>query len=98
MKACQRSLKGLQTSYIDLYMIRWPSDRIPLSETMKAVERLYKEGKVRYIGVSNFSVSQIKEARFHLSTTDIIVNQLKYNLYNREIESRLMSYCFKKMV
>jgi len=95
LKACERSLKRLQTSYIDLYMIHWPSDRIPLSETMKAMERLYKEGKVRYIGVSNFSVSQIEEARSHLSTMDIVVNQVKYNLYDREIESRSMPYCFK---
>jgi len=95
LKACERSLRRLQTSYIDLYMIHWPSDTVPLSETMKAMERLYKEGKIRYIGVSNFSTSQIEEARYNLSTTDIVANQVKYNLYDREIESELMPYCFK---
>ena len=50
---------------------------------------------IRYVGVSNFSVSQVEEARSHLSTMGIVVNQVKYNLHDGEIESRLMPYCFK---
>lgn len=95
LKACERSLRRLQLSYVDLYMIHWPSSEVPLSETMKAMERLYREGKVRYLGVSNFSSSQIEEARSHLSTTDIVSNQVEYNLYKRKIESKLMPYCFE---
>lgn len=95
LKACERSLKRLQTSYIDLYMIHWPSSTIPLSETMKAMERLYKEGKIRYIGVSNFSVSQVEEARSYLSQTDIVANQVEYSLYERSIEEDLIPYCLK---
>lgn len=98
LKACERSLKRLQMSYVDLYMIHWPSDVIPLSETMKAMERLYKEGKARYIGVSNFSVSHLEEARSYLSTTDIVANQVEYNLYNRRVEMELMPYCFKNNI
>lgn len=98
LKACERSLRRLQLSYVDLYMIHWPSDKVPLSETMKAMEHLYKEGKVRYIGVSNFSAFQIEEARSYLSTTDIVSNQVEYNLYRREIESELMPYCFKNNI
>lgn len=93
LKACERSLKRLQTDYIDLYLIHWPSSVIPLSETMRAMERLYREGKIRYIGVSNFSVSELEEARSYLSTTDIVANQVEYSLHERGIEEDLMQYC-----
>ena len=95
LKACERSLKRLQTSYIDLYLIHWPSSTIPLSETMKALEKLYKDGKIRYIGVSNFSVSQVEEARSCLSQTDVVANQVEYSLYERSIEKDLIPYCLK---
>lgn len=95
LKACERSLRRLQLSYVDLYMIHWPSSEVPLSETMRAMEKLYREGKIRYIGVSNFSASELDEARSYLSTTDVVANQVEYNLYRRGIESELMPYCFK---
>jgi len=95
LKACERSLKRLQTSYIDLYLIHWPSSTIPLSETMKTLEKLHKDGKIRYIGVSNFSVSQVEEARSCLSQTDVVANQVEYSLYERSIEKDLIPYCLK---
>ncbi|MDW8074122.1 MAG: aldo/keto reductase, partial [Nitrososphaerota archaeon] len=95
LKACERSLRRLQLSYVDLYMIHWPSGEVPLSETMRAMERLYREGRIRYIGVSNFSASELDEARSYLSTTDVVANQVEYNLYRRGIESDLMPYSFK---
>jgi diketogulonate reductase-like aldo/keto reductase len=98
LKACERSLKRLQTSYIDLYYIHWPSDVIPLSESMRAMERLYKDGKIRYIGLSNFSPIQIEEARSYLSTTDVVAIQAEYSLYNRKIEADLIPYCFRNGV
>ena len=54
LKAAQRSLAKLQCSYIDLYQIHWPSPMVPMKETLKAMEKLVDEGKVRYIGVSTF--------------------------------------------
>ncbi|MEM1976954.1 MAG: aldo/keto reductase [Nitrososphaerota archaeon] len=95
LRACERSLKRLQTSHIDLYYIHWPSDVIPLSETMRAMERLYRDGKIRYIGVSNFSIAQVEEARSYLSTADVVAIQAEYSLYNRKIEGDLMQYCLK---
>ncbi len=92
LKACERSLRRLQTDYIDLYLIHWPSSRIPLSETMRALERLYDEGKIRYVGVSNFSASQVEEARSYLSHADVVANQVEYSLYERHIERDLMPY------
>ena len=95
LKACEKSLRRLQTSYIDIYYIHWPSDVIPLSESMRAMERLYKDGKIRYIGLSNFSPIQIEEARSYLSTTDVVAIQAEYSLYNRKIEADLIPYCFR---
>jgi diketogulonate reductase-like aldo/keto reductase len=62
LKAARRSIEKLQCSYVDLYQIHWPNSRVPIKETMRAMEKLVNEGKVRYIGVSNFSLSQTKEA------------------------------------
>lgn len=95
LKACERSLRRLQTSYIDLYLIHWPNPSIPLSETMRALERLHDEGKIRYIGVSNFSAELVEEARSHLSHADVVADQVEYSLYERSIERSLMPYCFK---
>jgi len=88
------AIRGFK-SHIDLYYIHWPSDVIPLSETMRAMERLYRDGKIRYIGVSNFSIAQVEEARSYLSTADVVAIQAEYSLYNRKIEGDLMQYCLK---
>ncbi len=96
LRACERSLKRLQTSYIDLYYIHWPNPSIPLSETMRALERLYDEGKIRYIGVSNFSASLVEEARSCLSHADVVADQVEYSLYERSIERDLMPYCLRE--
>jgi len=93
INACKNSLNRLNLKYVDLYIIHWPSNTIPLQETMKAMERLYKEGKIRYIGVSNFNVDQLEEARQCLSITDVVSNQVEYSLYKREIEKDLLPYC-----
>jgi diketogulonate reductase-like aldo/keto reductase len=96
LRACERSLKRLQTSYIDLYYIHWPNPSIPLRETMRALERLHDEGKIRYIGVSNFSASLVEEARSYLSHADIVADQVEYSLYERSIERDLMPYCLRE--
>ena len=96
LKAAKRSLKRLKTNYIDLYLIHWPNSRIPLSETMKAMEKLVSDGLVRYIGVSNFSVKLMEEARSYLSKEDIVVNQVKYNVYDRSVERDILPYCQKE--
>ncbi len=93
LRACEGSLKRLGVKYVDLYMIHWPNERIPLSETMRALERLYKEGKIRHIGVSNFGPRLIEEAQSHLSTTEIVANQVEYGLHDRSIESDTLPYC-----
>ena len=98
LKAAERSLKRLQTKYIDLYLIHWPNPAIPLSETMKAMEKLVELGKVRYIGVSNFDVQLMEEARSYLSKEDIVVNQVRYNLLDRTVEQDILPYCEREKI
>lgn len=93
LKSAEKSLRRLNVSYIDLYQIHWWSSRIPVKETMRAMERLIDEGKIRYVGVSNFSVEQTQEAREALSKTDLVSNQVLYSLLERGIEIDLLPYC-----
>ena len=93
INACQRSLKRLGTSYIDLYQVHWPNPRIQISETMAAMEDLVHEGKVRYIGVSNFDIQQTNEAREALRKSELASNQVEYSLRNPGVESDILPYC-----
>ena len=83
LKACERSLRRLKTPYLDLYQLHWPSRRVPIRETMKAMERLVDDGKVRGIGVSNFDVKQTAEAQESLSRHEIASNQIEYSVLRR---------------
>lgn len=98
LKAAKGSLKRLRTNYIDLYLIHWPNPMIPISETMKAMEKLVADGFVRFIGVSNFSVTEMEEARLALSKEDIVVNQVRYSIRDRSVEKEILPYCQKEKI
>lgn len=100
LKAAEHSLKRLGIKEIDIYQIHWPDpwEQIPLKHTMRAMEQLYKEGKIRAIGVSNFAVRDLEEARKYLSVTDIVSNQVRYNMLQREIEEEVLPYCKKENI
>ncbi len=93
LKAAERSLRRLGCSYIDLYQIHWPNPRVPIEETMRAMSRLVEEGKVRHVGVSNFSLEQLKKAQEALPNHEIVSNQVEYSLAVRRIERDLLPYC-----
>ena len=93
LQAADRSLKRLGTDYIDLYQLHWPNHTVPIQETMSAMERLVDAGKVRFIGVSNFSLRELKAAQRALSKYRIVSNQVRYNLRDRTIEVELLDYC-----
>lgn len=92
LKTAERSLKRLKTDYIDLYQIQWPNPQIPLSDTLEAMMKLLEQGKVRFIGVSNFTYVQLKEAR-KFSDDKIVSIQTEYNLLNRDVEKDILPYC-----
>jgi len=97
-RACEASLKRLGVSEIDLYQIHWPDpwDQNPLRRTMRALEKLHNEGKIRHIGVSNFAVRDLEEARAALSRTDIVEDQVYWSLLHRTLEEELVPYCIKE--
>ncbi len=95
LESCERSLKNLQTDYIDLYQIHWPSgsfgfNEVPIAETMQALNALRDQGKIRSIGVSNFSGAQLQEA---LQYGQIDSLQPPYSLFWRHLETDAMSFC-----
>jgi diketogulonate reductase-like aldo/keto reductase len=98
LDACKRSLKRLKTDWLDLYLLHWPSGRYPIKETMRAMEKLVDDGLIRFIGVSNFDLNELKGAEQALSGHRIACNQVPYNLDNRQIESDLLPYCTGRQI
>jgi aryl-alcohol dehydrogenase-like predicted oxidoreductase len=86
------SLRRLRTDYIDVYQVHWPDPLVPIEETAGAMQKLLDQGKIRAIGVSNFSVAQIERFR---RVAQLHVVQPPYNLFEREIEAELLPYCRK---
>jgi aryl-alcohol dehydrogenase-like predicted oxidoreductase len=89
------SLQKLGRSSVDQILVHAPDPRVPISETMGALEALWKEGKVGAIGVSNFSTEELAAARAALHETDVVVNQVVYNLFDREDGDGVLEYCRK---
>jgi len=92
-KSIDESLKRLQTDYIDLFLIHWPDKTRPFSVPMEVLEKAKKDGKIRYSGVSNFSVSMMEES---LQSSDIVTNQIGYHIFDRRPEKEVMPYIKKK--
>ena len=100
IERCHRSLENLNTHYIDLYQIHWPagswgSKVAPIRETMRAMNELLQQGKIRAIGVSNFSCSQLKEAA-QFARIDSL--QPPYSLFWRHVEKDAMPYCIENNI
>lgn len=93
IKAAECSLRQLRTDFLDLYQLHWRNYTVPIGETMSAMERLVETGKIRYIGVSNFSTRELRQAQAVLSKTRIVSNQVRYSLLDRLPEEGLMPYC-----
>ena len=97
-QAADRSLQALKTDYIDLYQLHWPNSTIPIEETMGAMEELVNQGKIRFIGVSNFSLGELQRAQAALSRSPIVSNQVRYSLVDRSAEVGLLEYCQQNKV
>lgn len=83
MAAAKRSLENLDTDYVDLLLLHWPDDRVPLSETMPALCELQKQGLTRHIGVSNFNIANIIEAKKY-ADVPIVVNQVEFHPFIKQ--------------
>src|SRR5262245_30548696 len=96
LRAADASLRELETDYIDLYQVHWPNSSVPIKETMQAMATLVDRKQAKYIGVSNFSTRELREAQAALRNYPIVSNQVLYNLNDREIERDLLPYCQKQ--
>jgi diketogulonate reductase-like aldo/keto reductase len=97
-RSCRKSLSRLNTSYIDLYQIHFPSSRVPIAETMGAMEKLLDQGFIRGIGISNFSYNQMLEAESVLKKHELSSTQMHYNLIHRDIEKEILPHCEKENI
>jgi diketogulonate reductase-like aldo/keto reductase len=93
LNSCEDSLRRLGTDFIDLYLIHWPFPGMKLAETFRALNKLVTDGKVRHLGVSNFSLKQLKESQ-SVSATGILTNQVSYSLPDRTyVKNGVLAYC-----
>jgi aryl-alcohol dehydrogenase-like predicted oxidoreductase len=94
--ALVNSLERLGRTSVDEYLIHAPDSRVPLAETMPALEALWKEGRIGALGVSNFGVEELEEAERHLGEARIVVNQVRYNLFDRDEAEPVREYCRRR--
>ena len=93
VRSLNKSLRRLDTSYIDLYQVHFPNERVSIGETMGAMEELVREGKLMHVGVSNFNLRQLEEAHSALPRTELSSVQLDYSLIRRGVERDVLPYC-----
>jgi len=94
LRACERSLRRLKTTHLDLYMLHWPGSH-PIAETMRAMQKLIEQGSIRFAGVSNFDVEELEPAA---KLQRLACNQVLYNLSDRGIERRVLPYCSPRRI
>ncbi len=87
---CDESLANLGTDYLDIYLIHWPDFDTPIEDTMRALEKLVAEGKVRHVGVSNFTTDLLDAAR---ALHPLVTNQIGYHMLDRRKEDEIIPYC-----
>jgi aryl-alcohol dehydrogenase-like predicted oxidoreductase len=92
------SLHRLARPSVDLYLVHGPNPQVSIAETMQTFEVLREEGKIRSIGVSNFSVEELEDARRALGSGRIAANQVQYNLFDREEGDALLEYCQRQEI
>jgi aryl-alcohol dehydrogenase-like predicted oxidoreductase len=94
-RECEASLRRLRVETIDLYQIHWPDPEVDIEEGWATMAALQQEGKVRFLGVSNFNVAQIKRAQAIAPITSL---QPRYSLLHREIEAEILPFCARENI
>ncbi|MGC8777629.1 MAG: aldo/keto reductase [Candidatus Caldatribacteriaceae bacterium] len=95
IRSCETSLRKLGTDYVDLYLIHWPTESVPLEETIGAMEQLREAGKIRFLGVSNFDIPLLEKAR-QIAPSPVLTNQVECHPYLAQKD--LVRYCQEKKV
>lgn len=90
LASIDKSLKRLDTDHVDIYLVHWPDPLTPLDETMRALDDIVRQGKARFVGVSNFSLTRIEQA---MRRRPVDVVQYAWNLFDRRMEAEIFPYC-----
>ena len=90
MESIEKSLKALNTDYVDVYLIHWPDRNVPFEEPMRALDDLVKQGKVRAVGLSNFKLNEIQAC---MNTRRVDVVQYCWNMFDRRMQKEIFPYC-----
>jgi aryl-alcohol dehydrogenase-like predicted oxidoreductase len=91
----EKSLQRLKTDHVDIYLVHWPDPNTPLAETMAALDDIVRQGKARYVGVSNFRLGQIEEA-MRLRCVDVV--QYAWNMFDRRMQTEIFPYCAAQQI
>lgn len=92
---CEQSLKRLDVDTIDLYQIHWPNPENEIEEGWTEMQKLKEEGKIRFAGVSNFTIEQVKRMQAIAPVTSL---QPPYSLLNRRIEKEMLPFCVEHWI
>ena len=90
LASIDKSLQRLRTDHVDVYLVHWPDPNTPLDETMRALDDVVRQGKARFIGVSNFRLAQIEECA-RLRRIDVV--QYAWNMFDRRMQAEIFPYC-----
>ncbi|HXZ87375.1 MAG TPA: aldo/keto reductase [Candidatus Binataceae bacterium] len=90
MECIEKSLKALDTDHVDVYLVHWPDRNTPFDETMRALDDMVQQGKVRAVGLSNFRLSEIQAC---MSTRRVDVVQYCWNMFDRRMQKEIFPYC-----
>ncbi|HKV55391.1 MAG TPA: aldo/keto reductase [Candidatus Binataceae bacterium] len=90
MESIEKSLTNLGTDYVDVYLVHWPDRNTPFDETMRALDDLVKQGKVRAVGLSNFKLDEIKAC---MAARRVDVVQYCWNMFDRRMQTEIFPYC-----
>ena len=95
MASIEKTLQRLQTDHVDVYLVHWPDPDTPLDETIRALDDIVRQGKARYVGVSNFRLAQV-EACMRLRRIDVV--QYAWNMFDRRMQEEIFPYCAAQQI
>jgi aryl-alcohol dehydrogenase-like predicted oxidoreductase len=95
LASIEKSLQRLQTDHVDVYLVHWPDPDTPLDETMHALDDIVRQGKARYVGVSNFRLAQIEDC-MRLRRIDVV--QYGWNMFDRRMQAEIFPYCATQQI